>query len=357
MLKVPEPVSAGIMLSYRCSGECKHCMYACSLEWGGGWISEGDLEKVLKNLSGRIRGPPSEAWYGITADTDVNMEMGGGMGIGINYGIHLTGGEPFLNFDLLLKATRKLKEYRFPSTFVETNSFWCVDERTAMEKLLLLKGAGLHGMLVSVNPFVVEHVPFERIERAVRIGREVFGENVLVYQEYFYNLFSRMELRGTLPFEEYLRLAGIRSLYHVELIPMGRAVYRLQGVLGKLYGRRRAEDFFGESCLEELTRPWHVHIDNYCNYMAGYCGGLSLGDARDLDSICAGVNLEERPVLGALVEDIRTLYEMGVEEFGYRELEEGYVSKCHLCLDLRRHIVKKTARFKELSPREFYDHL
>ncbi|MEM3365840.1 MAG: hypothetical protein QXM93_05410 [Candidatus Methanomethyliaceae archaeon] len=35
-----------------------------------------------------------------------------------------------------------------------------------------MREAELHGILVSVNPFVTEHVPFERIERLVRIGRE-----------------------------------------------------------------------------------------------------------------------------------------------------------------------------------------
>jgi hypothetical protein len=136
---------------------------------------------------------------------------------------------------------------------------------------------------------------------------------------------------------------------------MGRAVYRLEGVLGELYGRRRAGDFFGGSCLRELTRPWHVHLDCRGNYVAGYCGGLSLGEAEDLEGILSGVDLEERPVLGALVKDLRLLYELAVE-LGYREREGGYVSKCHLCLDLRRHLAE-TGQFRELSPREFYEHL
>lgn len=128
-----------------------------------------------------------------------------------------------------------------------------------------MREAGLHGILVSVNPFVIEHVPFERIERLVKIGREIFGHNVLVYQAYFYHQFEQLGLSGTLPFDDYIKLAGIHSLLNVELIPMGRALYRLQELLEYLYGRRRAEEFFGESCVYELTRPWYVHIDNYCN--------------------------------------------------------------------------------------------
>jgi len=36
--------------------------------------------------------------------------------------------------------------------------------------------------------------------------------------------------------------------------------------------------------------------------------------------------------------------------------QEGYISKCGLCLDLRRHFVS-VADFEELKPKEFYRHL
>jgi len=41
----------------------------------------------------------------------------------------------------------------------------------------------------------------------------------------------------------------------------------------------------------------------------------------------------------------------------YKELSGGYVSKCHLCLDIRRHIAEQTSEFEELRPIEFYRHL
>ena len=101
-----------------------------------------------------------------------------------------------------------------------------------------------------------------------------------------------------------------------------------------------------------------LRYDNYCNYVTGYCAGVSLGDARNLDSICReGVNLNEHPVIQALVTDIKELYELAAEEFNYKELPRGYISKCHLCVDMRKHIVQQTDKFKELQPKEFYDHL
>ena len=312
-------------------------MYACSPRWRDDWISEKDLEKILTQLSGRIRGSP----FG----TDR---------IGVNYGVHFTGGEPFLNFDLLLKATRIAHDLRIPSTFVETNSFWCTDDKSTRERLVQLKDAGLHGILISVNPFILEHLPFERTERAARISREVFRENVMLYQEFFYIQFRKLNIKDALPFKEYMQRIDLSDLYkHVELLPIGRATC----MLSHLYRKYPAKKFFGEFCGEELTRGWHIHVDNYCNYMTGYCGGISLGDGRDIDAICRGIDLDQRPILSALSTDLKGLFEFGAREFDYKEREEGYISKCHLCVDVRKHIAQRTDEFEELRPREFYYHL
>ena len=297
-----------------------------------------DLEQVLGQLATKInkRYPP------------------GFNRIGINYGLHFTGGEPFLNFELLLRGTKIASELRIPATFVESNCFWCADDEVAREKLVHLKEAGLRGVLISVNPFILEHVPFERTERAVVIGREVFGENMIVYQESFYHQFKRLNLKGTLSFEDNLPKASMESLRYAELIPMGRTPYKLN----YLYKKYPAKKFSGGSCKEELTRPWHVHVDNYCNYVSGYCAGISLGDARNLDSICReGVDLEDHPIIKALVTDIQELYELAAREFNYKELPRGYISRCHLCVDARKHIARQTDEFEELQPNEFYERL
>jgi MoaA/NifB/PqqE/SkfB family radical SAM enzyme len=334
-LFIQKPFSGGILLSYKCTCACRHCMYACSPEWKSDWIAESDAEKILNKLVGRIKASPQ-----------------GPNRIGVSYGLHFTGGEPFLNFDLLVKLVQKAGELKIPSTFVETNCFWSVDDRTAKEKLICLKEAGIKGLLISVNPFILEKVPFERTERVIKIGKEVFGRNIIVYQEIFYELFKSLRITGTFSFPEFIQKAG-NSLHYVEMIPMGRAVYEL----GYLYRKFPAKNFFGEFCVKELTRPWHIHVDNYGNYITGFCGGISLGDAKSLDFISQGINLEEYPVLGALVTDIKRLHEFGIREFAYEEREDGYVSKCHLCVDIRRHIAYKTDRFKELKPMEFYVHL
>ena len=294
------------------------------------------MERILTQLSGRIQGSP--------LGTDK---------IGVNYGVHFTGGEPFLNFDLLLKVVGIAHELEIPSTFVETNSFWCIDDKVTREKLLQLRDAGLRGILVSVNPFILEQLPFERTERAARIGREIFRQNAIIYQEFFYSRFKKLGVKDTLSFNGYLEKIALGDFENVELLLIGRATY----MLSHLYRKYPAKQLFGESCVEELTRGWHVHVDNYCNYMTGYCGGISLGDGREIDSICQGINLDSRPILEALLTDLKRLFEFGVKEFDYKERAQGYISKCHLCVDVRRHIAQRTDEFEELRPREFYYHL
>ena len=70
--------------------------------------------------------------------------------------------------------------------------------------------------------------------------------------------------------------------------------------------------------------------------------------------ISQGIDLSEHSTLSVLVADLKRLFELGVERFDYKELRGGYISKCHLCLDVRKRIAQKTDEFEELRPREFY---
>jgi hypothetical protein len=331
-LPVPPPYSAGVFLTYKCTNTCKHCLYACSPRWSADWISEEDAEQVLVQLARAMRGQ-----YPYPGR------------VGVNDGLHFTGGEPFLNFELLLCLTRIAQRVGIPTIFVETNGFWCTDDEGTRDKMLALKDAGMDGLFVSANPFILEQIPFERTERAVRISRQVFGENAIVYQRFFYNQFERMGLRGTLAFDAYVEQAG-HGLHYVELFANGRVPYKMN----HLFHSQPAHHFFGQSCERELIRDWHIHVDNYGNFVPGFCGGLTLGDARDLDSLYKGIDLDELPVLRTLLTDLADLYHLA-QAYDYQERVD-YISKCHLCLDIRRHLVQ-SGDFRELQPGAYYQHL
>ena len=341
ILKVPEPNSAGLILSYRCTAECMHCMYACSPRWKSPWIAEQDLRTILSQLAGRITPAPLGADF-----------------LGLSDGLHFTGGEPFINFELLSKAFEIAEALRIPSLFAETNCFWCVSDDETREKMSILKSKGMRGLMISVNPFFLEFVPFERTERAMRIGLELFGRNLMVYQLDYYRRFKAWGLRERIPFEEYLRLERKEDLLrNVEFFVMGRAAFRLRETLRELIRELPAEFFFRQPCNPPFLRSWHNHIDNYGNFVPGFCGGISLGDCRNLDRLLEeGVDLERYPVLSFIAkDDFQGLFGFARDR-GFEPSSPGYFSKCHLCMDLRKHLVGQD-EFQELAPRELYDHL
>jgi MoaA/NifB/PqqE/SkfB family radical SAM enzyme len=120
-LTIPQPVSAGLFLSYKCTSRCRHCLYACSPGWKADWLSAQDAELVLAQLARSLRGAGSA--YGA---------------VGVNEGLHFTGGEPFLNFDLLLQVTEIARRLGLRATFVETNCAWCTSDGLTKDRLIRL---------------------------------------------------------------------------------------------------------------------------------------------------------------------------------------------------------------------------
>jgi hypothetical protein len=340
-IKIPVPVSGGLLLSYKCNAACRHCMYACSSRWKADWIPEDDLEKILSQLAGKILPSP----YGPE-------------NIGLSHGLHFTGGEPFLNFELLCKAVEMAAALRIPSLFVETNCVWCTNDESTREKLLTLQAKGLKGIMISVNPFYLEYVPFERTERAIRLSSKIFAYNAIVYQYEYYRHFKALGIQESVPFEDYLQLEDSADFArNTEFFIMGRAPYSLTEELADLYPRYPASMLARTRCSPPFLRNWHNHFDNYGNFIPGFCGGITLGDCRKLDELLAfGIDAEAFPVLGYLMrEDMEGLLQFAVDR-GYTIDDGGYYSKCHLCVDLRRYLYIMD-EFRELKPDAFYRNL
>jgi hypothetical protein len=311
-------------------------MYACSPSWKSQWIEDDLLKAMLDLLSRTIEPSP----YGPE-------------NIGLNHGLHFSGGEPFLNYPLLLKAVETAHALGIPSLFAETNCFWAANDVETEKKLLELKKAGLSGLMISVNPFYLEYIPFERTERAIRTGYEIFGQNLAVYQMEFYRRFSELGLKETIPFEEYLAMeGGTHFLRNTEFFLNGRAPYAV-GPLG-YFPNYPVDQLIRERCTPDFLRPWHNHFDNSGNYMPGYCGGLTFGSLLQLDTLLEkGIDIGEKPVLGFIAAgDFEGLLRFAVEQ-GFNPADGGYRSKCHFCVELRKHL-SQSGKFTELQPAEFY---
>lgn len=325
-----QPADLGIILSYKCANECKHCLYNCGPYWRG-WMSDADLQIALQKV----------------CDWSPHIQ------------IHLSGGEPFLNFPLLLKAVEAARDNNIP-VYAETSACWCNQVDLVYDRFEALCEAGLSAILISCSPFHAEKVPLKKTLLAINAGLDVFGlQGVMVYLPDCIEQIRRFGIDEPVPLITYQQAfghntAGVLFWEGYGLISGGRAGY----CLGEFTERVPAVDFEGDHCRQEILYAHQSHFDLYGNFIAGYCGGLSIGRWRDLPEVLEDTRAGKLPGLIRILIDQGPygLYLMAVEEFGYTPLHHGYAGKCHLCVDVRRHL-RRQKDFPELEPAEFYTHL
>lgn len=270
--------------------------------------------------------------------------------------VHLTGGEPFLHFDLLEFGVRAAAR-RGIHCYVETSASWCVDEGKTLDRFSALRDAGLQAVLISCSPFHAETIPPKRTLLAVRAASEVFGpQRVIVYLPQYLELIQRFDLERPTTIEQYAATFGRESLQAIlwqgyGIISGGRSGYQL----GHLVHRSAPTGFAGMSCAGEILYAHHSHFDLYGNYISGFCGGLTIGSWRELAEVLQSFRAGRYPALIARLIETGPygLFEYARERFAYEPLPEGYAGKCHLCVDVRRHLVQH-AEFPHLTPAGFY---
>ena len=316
------PVDLGILLSYRCQCACDHCLYNCGPSWED-WMQPQELSACLQYVS-RWTHP---------------------------FQVHFTGGEPFLNFSLLLYGVELAARLGIPS-YVETNAGWCLDETLTMQRFEQLRTAGLGGVQISCSPFHAAHIPLERTQRALGAAIQVFGmQRVWVYQGETLEFLRRFDANACVPLPDSLAALdgdGQQLWDGCGLIGGGRAGMRL-GTLA----RRFPPGFFEwANCRPELTRSPHSHLDLYGNIIPGFCAGITLGDWRA--TAPAGEPAGREELLACLAESgPYGLYRLAAGEYTYRALPDGYADKCHLCVHVRQHL-HAAASFQSLAPAGFY---
>jgi hypothetical protein len=132
----------GIVLTARCNASCAHC----SKSYSPYRTEHLSLETIFRLMN--------EA-----ADVDDGEPLS----------FELTGGEPFLEFESLVKVVSHGGRLGATVSCV-TNAFWAVDDERAQAKLSLLYDCGLTALAVSVSRFHVEFVPLHRARRALAVA-------------------------------------------------------------------------------------------------------------------------------------------------------------------------------------------
>lgn len=323
--------SAGLITNYRCSFRCAHCLYCASPEIREE-IQEDRLEALIRQMD-RVLGPVQ---------------------------LHIGGGEPLIYFERIRRLLSALRKTQIIVEYVETNGSSLLRDRR--EKLDALQREGLNCLLVSISPFHNAFIGLHQLKPVIRDVLDVFGrEGLFPWHPGYLSYLERVSATRTMPVDQYFSCFSSADIQHqltsiMYIHPGGRAA----SFLARHLPCRPAEALLEKDCAASLTSPIHAHLDYKGNYLTGFCSGLRFGEEEglDLDRLYReGIRLSRYPILGTLVQKgIGGLYGYALKG-GYVPRKEGYVSPCHLCLDIRVFLYSHEAMYPEFYPRFFYEAL
>ncbi|MBS3733954.1 MAG: hypothetical protein KGY99_03400 [Phycisphaerae bacterium] len=314
---------AGILLSYWCSARCASCYLCCGPERRG-WI---DADLALR------------AWRGLVDASPHGCR------------VHLTGGEPFGNWDLLITIARRAHaEGLGPLEKVETNAFWADDDAIIRRRLAALDVAGMQTLSVSADPYHQQFVPIVRVRRLVRAAEEVLGS-------------GRVQVRWRDWLAEGIDTAGLSLERRRRLFAeyaqrrRDRLTGRAAGMLGRHLLAKSVFDLADENCRQPLLRGRHVHVDPAGRISPGTCAGIVVGRVgpqtpgeiwRRLDA-----DHGRRAIVATLVRKGPVGLVDEARRAGFRPAAQ-YAGKCHLCWEVRRFMANRGRGGQTLAPRAMY---
>ncbi len=291
---------AGIIWTYQCSIACKHCLFAC----------RPNRPRVVMERHACIE--YLRVFYELPRV------------------IHIAGGDCLLFYDAMLDMWREAQRQGIPPHFVECNSHFCKDDAITEQRFRELEDAGCLGILLSVDPYHQEFVPAERVQRAFRIGGEVWGDrNVIGNREW---AAKAHELEGLTQDEAALR-------EHVRKGAPRWVVGNAYKYLRQHLDTKPVDAFAHERCQEQFDaeKTWEFHFDPYGNVQTN-CG-IVVGNTRRTPpaEILTQAHISANPI-------VQTVRDRGpvalLQEAVAKGLEprEGYACKCELCFHARLHL-------------------
>lgn len=346
--------SFGLMLSFRCDARCQFCAYNAGKHWND-WI-ELDLArdvlvgvKELWEREGIDGMRPNTIWYERRAHNK-------------REGIHVTGGEPFLDFERTLAMVRLICELGLHLQFVQTNGLWVESEEVARDKYEQLKEAGATGIYFSRTPFHAEFVPNRNLRIGIEVGEEVFGEgNVAVREASFMDLIAAVGPEDEpVPLHRYIEHYGLDEFRRQVMQAYGLTLHgRAAKTVEFIFPRVPMEELLEQHCRRELLDSRHAHLRPSGDYIPFSCTGFSFGKlGRDVAGFFDDFDIRRFPVVQALCTEgggLRALVELG-RDHGFLPRHTGYPHKCVLCLHVREHLKAVASRdFPELGPDAFYE--
>jgi len=321
---------AGLLLTDGCNAACASCYLCCGPE-NTRWMSAADALAFWRQLA-------EASPHGCR--------------------VHLTGGEPFGDWPLLLEVCRRAGEQgvmaRAPLDKVETNAFWATGAAIVRDRLRALDARGMQRFAISADPYHQQFVPIERCRLAARVAEELLGADRV--QVRWRSWLDHGHDTAHLPAD---RRAALFAAYAAG--GADRLAGRAAAEIAPLLSPKPADHYADMPCRSVLLRGRHVHVWPDGAVMPGVCAGILLGRARAEGGGPAMADLwrrldeehEARPVVSALARGGPVELLPAAEKSGYRR-REGYAGKCHLCWELRAFLHKAGLHHDELGPARAY---
>ena len=316
---------AGLMLTYWCNAECDFCYECCSPEktfWA-------EVQQVVN------------WWQQLETLANRNNR---------HIKIHLTGGEPFGRWQLIIDILKRAKQNALPPVQkIETNAFWATDEKIVRERLETLKSLNVNLIVTDADAFHQEYVPIENVRLLVRCAKEILGdEGIRVRWWDFYNDYDELTAQHNI---EELKIQALLS---------GRE--RLNGraaiVAAKMIRGKEPQTFANQSCEKAILKSKHIHIDPFGYIFPGICCGIILGNAISENIAETYDWVDRNGVTGPILSNLVRFGPVGLmnfaKQYGFVPLESGYISKCQLCYHVRHFLYNKGLCRKWLGPVECY---
>ena len=317
MTKIDRLRHGGIMANYQCNAACRHCLYACSPDRGNDYITQGAAEDICELL------------------------VEGGC-----HSVHIGGGEPFLNFDGLIKLLKACRKSSVRVEYLETNGFFATDEKETEGYLRALSEAGADTLCISLDPFHAEYVPFELPLRLAEICRKNnFG--YFLWQERFLRSLAPVvptKAQSRADLQQQISPGYIIETARRYGLSMGGRAINIEGEFAKPVP---VSELLSSKTCRHLRSSDHFHVDLYGNFIPPGCTGIAI----PLKEAVHGVPDGKYPAFEALLNGgIAGLVDFAGKK-GFRPDDE-YTSSCALCFYTRKWL-SENSDCPELDPEHY----
>ncbi|MCL2398283.1 MAG: 4Fe-4S cluster-binding domain-containing protein [Defluviitaleaceae bacterium] len=296
----------GIMTNYQCNAACRHCLYACSPDRSGGYISKETAQDICTSL---VKGGCKS--------------------------VHIGGGEPFLNFNGLINLLEATRKTGIQVDYIETNGFWAADENLATSYLHELSKAGVDALCISLDPFHAEYIPYSLPLRLAEICKNNhFG--YFLWQEHFSKILASVpqhKIHNRKKLEKLISPNYVLETARNYGVKMGGRAINIE----KEYMEPKdLADLLNSTPCRNLLSTDHFHVDLYGKFIPPGCTGIAI----PLEEALNGIPERKYPAFESLLfGGVAKLYEYAKKR-GFakseKKIKNEYTSSCALCFHIRK---------------------